>query len=63
MRVFDAHGREVRRLWSGMLPCTFPAVVSWDGRDEDGRSTGSGLYFITLVTGDRRSSVRVVSLR
>jgi serine protease AprX len=63
MRVFDAHGREVRRLWSGMLPCTFPAVVSWDGRDEDGRSTNSGLYFITLVTGGRRSSVRVVSLR
>jgi hypothetical protein len=61
--VFDAAGREVRRLWSGMVPSGSPVVVSWDGRDQDGRPAGSGLYFITLTAGEQHSTVRVVALR
>jgi subtilisin family serine protease len=68
LRVFDAQGRLVVRDLTGRRN---PAVAgnglaltaTWDGRDDSGRLLRAGLYFITLEAGDRRSAVRVISLR
>ncbi len=62
VRVFDAAGRAVRDLWSGVLGSQ-PIVVAWDGLGRHGEMLGSGLYLITLEAGGHRSAVRVVSLR
>lgn len=42
VEIFDAAGRRVRRI-------TYPARVtalSWDGRDDDGRSAAPGVYWV-----------------
>jgi len=46
-RVFDLHGREIARLASGPIGA---AAVSfaWDGTDERGDRTGTGLYICVL---------------
>jgi hypothetical protein len=46
-RVFDMEGREIARLPSG--PIGAPAVTfGWDGRDDSGNSTGTGLYICAV---------------
>jgi hypothetical protein len=44
LTLHDVNGRLVRTLTSGELP-PGPHEVRWDGRDADGRSVPSGLYF------------------
>lgn len=50
--VLDARGRLVRTLSSGNHAAG-RHEVSWDGRDADGRSLPSGVYFSRLVTESR----------
>jgi len=47
MRIYDARGREVRMLLSGVLPAGDHALT-WDGTDDDGRELASGTYFYQL---------------
>lgn len=61
LELFDAAGRRVRSLASGVLsPGTHVAL--WDGRDQQGGRVSAGLYFVRLVTPDRTFHSRVVSL-
>jgi len=60
--VFDVLGRRVRTLRSGTLPAGEHRLV-WDGRRDGGSSAPGGLYFIRVVTGDERLSMKVVSIR
>ena len=68
LRVFDAQGRLVVRDLEGLRSSSaagdgLSMTATWDGRDDDGRLLRAGLYFITLEAGDRRTAVRVISLR
>ena len=45
--VYDVAGRRVRTLLHGPVEGGFRRVV-WDGRDEAGRSVGTGVYFVRL---------------
>jgi hypothetical protein len=54
--VYDLQGRRVRTLHTGMLPQGFRTFV-WDGRDDGGRGTASGVYFM------RAKSAGEVSVR
>ena len=63
VRVFDAGGRRVRELWSGVVPCPVPMTLFWDGLDDDGRPCGAGLYFIQLSAGDQKAGLRITGLR
>lgn len=56
MAVFDLAGREVRGLYSG-LPEGADGRVTWDGRDNSGRHTGSGIYCVWLEYRVRRTTV------
>lgn len=47
LRVFDAQGREVRRLFSAR-PESRMLRVAWDGRTEGGAAVSSGVYFARL---------------
>jgi hypothetical protein len=47
--IFDARGARVRLLAVGARPAgSYPVV--WDGRDDLGRSVGSGIYVARLET-------------
>jgi hypothetical protein len=62
VEIVDVGGRVVRRL----ADASFSAgrrTVSWDGRDEDGRTVASGVYVMTVRAGDDAESAPVVRLR
>lgn len=61
IEVLDASGRRVNR---------FPGIgrvgvnaVRWDGRDEQGRSAGAGVYWYRLASGGRSEVRKVVLLK
>ena len=61
--VFDAQGRRVRGLFSGVIARGEYRTVEWNGRDDDGHSVGAGLYFVAFEAAGHRSAARVVWLR
>lgn len=62
LAVYDAAGRQVRVLASGIRPAGEHAVV-WDLRDESGRAAPSGLYVVRLDAGGRQLSQRLTTFR
>jgi flagellar hook assembly protein FlgD len=48
--VFTVWGQRVRTLFTGVASAGIHEVT-WDGKDENGRTVGSGVYFYRLVTG------------
>ncbi|MFZ1730552.1 MAG: aryl-sulfate sulfotransferase [Bacteroidota bacterium] len=48
--VYDALGREVRKL-SGGESAAGAGQLAWDGRDASGRALSSGIYYYRLLTG------------
>jgi hypothetical protein len=59
LAIHDVAGRLVRsvRVPAGSLE------ITWDGRDSDGRSLPSGIYFVRLGEKTRVSAARLVLLR
>jgi hypothetical protein len=60
--VFDLFGRRVRELIAGPTPAG-EYHVTWNGRDDTGRASASGMYFVRLITPGRAEDVRVVHIR
>jgi hypothetical protein len=60
--VYDAQGRFLRELVQGTL-FTGKHRLYWDGKDGDGLLTGSGVYFLRLVTEGRTASAKLVVVR
>jgi len=62
LRIVDVQGRAIRRLVDRPLgPGEHSAL--WDGRDESGRTMGTGVYFVELSDGRNRVHRRVVIIR
>jgi hypothetical protein len=62
VEVFDARGARVRGLVNGTLgPGRHP--LRWDGKDENGRRAGAGVYFAKASTPGGSSSRRFVLLK
>jgi hypothetical protein len=63
IRIFDAGGRRIVERPLGALEAG-THEFRWDGRDDAGRPTASGVYFYQLETaGGRVSSERMVQVR
>lgn len=62
VRVFGVDGRLIRTLADGVLP---PGAyhMSWDGRDDAGRSVSSGIYLLKFVADGVEGTQRIVRLR
>lgn len=60
LRVFDAQGRQVRRLYNDVLRNN-QLNVPWDGRTENGRRAASGVYF-TRLDYDGQSTTKKLTL-
>lgn len=48
LAVYDVLGRQVRRLASAQRMAAGPQSIAWDGRDDEGRATWAGAYFVRL---------------
>jgi len=62
IRVYDINGRVVRTLVNEVKAAKAHAV-SWDGRDNRGRSVASGVYFIRFHAGEKELTRRSIVLR
>jgi hypothetical protein len=61
LRVFGVDGRAVATLARGRFE-PGPHDAAWDGRDDRGARVPAGLYLVTLDSGGRRATGRVVHL-
>jgi M6 family metalloprotease-like protein len=59
--LFDVLGQRVRRLFHGSAP-TGRSDVTWDGRDDAGRSVASGVYVCLVSTDDGTRISRPMTL-
>jgi hypothetical protein len=60
--VYNVRGQEVRCLVDGPMPRGRHSVV-WDGRDESGAATSSGVYFVRLEAGREVRGQKLVVTR
>jgi len=60
--VYNIRGQKVRSLAGGMYEAGVHNVV-WNGRDDDGRSVGSGVYFYRMVAGEYRGVRKMVLMK
>lgn len=61
LAAHDLRGRLVRTLWSGQMDAGRHRVA-WDGTDDGGRRTASGIYLIRLATSDGEQRTMKVTL-
>lgn len=62
IRIYDTLGRQVRTLVNERQVTGFHEVV-WDGRNQEGRLAGSGIYFYALTAGDFAQSRKMTLLK
>ena len=60
--IYDIAGRRVRTLVQEVMPAGFHTVI-WNGTDDRGRFTGSGVYFARLQAGDQMFIRKMVLLK
>lgn len=60
--VYNLAGRRVRELLRGRVDGG-PHVVTWDGRNDDGRRVAAGVYFYRLQSDAQELTRKVVRLR
>jgi hypothetical protein len=60
--IYDARGMLVRELKNDDMPAGLHELV-WDGRDTDGRSVATGVYFVRLMAGSREFTRKIVMLK
>ena len=65
--IYNVHGSAVRAIELGARAAgTYSApdrAAYWDGRNDDGETVGSGVYFAELKAGDTRRTQRLVLLK
>jgi len=62
LRVFNVRGQNIRRLVAGSLEAGEHSVV-WDGRNDNGATVPSGIYFYKLTSGSFEGMQRMVLLK
>ena len=60
--IYNIRGQKVRRVFDGFVERGSHSVI-WDGRDEEGRELGSGVYLYRMVTSEESMVRRMVLLR
>lgn len=62
LRIYGLDGRLIKTLMNEVISAGTHEVF-WDGRDEQGRSVASGLFFGQLKSGNMEDSIRMVLLK
>jgi flagellar hook assembly protein FlgD len=62
LTVHDVTGRRVRRLLDEQRSAGAQSL-RWDGRDDDGRALGSGLYLARLRAAGTTASVKLLLIK
>jgi hypothetical protein len=62
LKIFDLTGKLVRTLLDGELQAGEQKIL-WDGRDQQGQTIASGVYFYELVAGSKIERKRMTVVR
>ncbi|MBN2461834.1 MAG: T9SS type A sorting domain-containing protein [Candidatus Cloacimonetes bacterium] len=62
LKIYNIKGQLVRNLCHDIYEAGRQTIV-WDGRDQNGKSISSGIYFYTLKAGDYRRTAKMVLLK
>ncbi len=62
VEILDVGGRVIRSLADGSMAAG-PHSVRWDGRDETGRTLGSGVYLARILSGNGVATEKVILAR
>lgn len=63
LEILDVAGRHVRTLITGREVGAGLHAVAWDGRDEQSRVAGAGVYFMRLAAPSGAQSMRLIRIR
>jgi hypothetical protein len=61
IKIYDAAGRLVKSF--RITPYALRNTLSWDGRDDQNRMLGSGVYFVKLIVGNSAETKKVLLVR
>jgi len=62
IRIYDLSGREIKTLIKGRKT-TGEYQIRWNGRDNKGRKVPAGVYFCRINAGERKKSIKIISIR
>jgi hypothetical protein len=62
LKIYNVSGQLVRTVFAGVKPAGYH-TFTWDGTNESGSRVATGVYFATLVAGDRRMTRKMVLLK
>lgn len=62
LTIYNIKGQKVKQLIKGQLTAGQHSTL-WEGKDDNGKSVGSGLYFYKLKTGDKVISKKMLLLK
>jgi flagellar hook assembly protein FlgD len=62
MRVYDRAGRLVRTLVDGDMPAGWYELL-WQGDDNQGHDLASGVYFVSLTSGEHKVITKALVVR
>ena len=62
LEIFDILGRRVKTLANQKFDAGEHSVI-WDGTDQNGAASSSGVYFYRISTGDRQITQKMILLR
>lgn len=60
--VYNPAGRRVRELWGGAVRPAGRQLLDWDGHDSGGCAAPPGMYYLEILAGGRRATLRFVFL-
>jgi carboxypeptidase T len=60
--IYDLRGAKIRSLFQGQMDAG-TMVLTWDGRDDSGRHTASGVYFLRMKADNEVATGRMVVVR
>jgi flagellar hook assembly protein FlgD len=62
INIYDARGKLVFELVNKIMPVG-EHRVTWNGVDRDGRTVGSGIYFVKMAAGPHVDTHKIVLLK
>ena len=61
--VYNILGREIKTLVDNELMSAGDNVVTWDGKNNDGRQVSSGVYFYRIEAGELTATRKMLIMK
>jgi hypothetical protein len=63
INIYNMKGQKVRTLVNGTREAGYHREISWNGRDDNGRTCRSGMYYLTMTTGSYSTTRKIAIVK